>query len=95
MSNLSNFFNIIDSSSISFRYPVDKSSNPVFKGEETIDVVEVYMSFEKTKNLLIYLTDLLLKNIETFKDDINWVIAGGIWNDEGKWDDSKIWNDGI
>ena len=27
-------------------------------------------------------------------DIINWILTGGVWNDQGVWIDSETWNDG-
>jgi len=92
---LSGFFKSIDNDSTFFRYPVDKNGRMRSVSNENVDISSIVASYNRVIKFLMFLSDLLLSNIKTFEEENTSVLAGGLWNDAGQWDDNKKWNGGL
>jgi len=64
---LTNQFDIIDNGSFSFRYPVDKNNNNVFKHDDRINLLDVKEVLDKAMILLHHTSDLFSKYIDYAK----------------------------
>ncbi len=87
LGGLVKLFDRIDRKGIAFRYPSKKGSTKSPQG--TIDLEKTYQDFDEAKEALIYLEDFMVGNLAKFDQKKDWILAGGIWNDSGTWQDDK------
>lgn len=67
---LTSIFHILDKSSDSFRYPVDKENNKSFEHHETLNLLDVKELYDKSMLLLTHTADVFAKYTD-FADEIN------------------------
>jgi hypothetical protein len=95
LSELVKQFEKIDHAGVTFRYPDPNKKNAATTPGLTLDVKQTYKQFDEAKELLIYLQDFMVGNLKKFDEEKNSIWAGGIWSDNGIWQDGKKLTSGI